>query len=608
MIKPHATRPITECVSELTISREGAVREGAATPVLVVDDGRHNREVLAGILEVGGYEPLVAESGEDGLRLARARRPSLIVTDLLMPGMNGFELVRKVRDEPDLASIPVIFWTGHYNDRETRRLAEGLGVAGLLPKPCGMSAALELIGAAIEGAAAPSPAAPSPATTPQAFNLEHARVLNDKLVETAGELETARDALRESEARFRALVSNIPGAVYRRRLDSELTVEFVSDRMEDVTGYPAAAFIDGGERSYASIIHPDDRNGVLDDIRAAVDADCHYGLAYRVVRLDGSEMWVGDRGQAVTSADGAGATWLYGTITDISERKRLESERDHMELELRVAQKLEAVGQLAAGVAHEINTPVQFVGDSVHFLKDCFDDLERLLAEYRAVAETAAAANPLLRERLARADEEADLEYLRDRIPGAFGRTLEGVERVASIVRAMKEFAHPQTEQAPANLNRALETTLTVARNEYKYVADVVTELGTLPDVICNASDLNQVFLNLIVNAAHAIHDAAPGGERGTITIRTEQDGDAVTITVADTGSGIPEHVRTRVFDPFFTTKEVGRGTGQGLAISRAIVDKHGGTLTFETEVGRGTTFVVRLPVGGVPALDGSAP
>jgi signal transduction histidine kinase len=166
----------------------------------------------------------------------------------------------------------------------------------------------------------------------------------------------------------------------------------------------------------------------------------------------------------------------------------------------------------------------------------------------------------------------------------------------------MKEFAHPQTEQAPADLNRALETTLTVARNEYKYVAEVVTELEPLPPVVCNASDLNQVFLNLIVNAAHAIADAAPDGTKGTITVRSAREGDTVVVRVADTGVGIPEHIRRRIFDPFFTTKEVGRGTGQGLTLSRAIVEKHGGTLTFESEVGHGTSFSVRLPIGGAPA------
>ncbi|MGA7852078.1 MAG: ATP-binding protein [Candidatus Acidiferrales bacterium] len=160
------------------------------------------------------------------------------------------------------------------------------------------------------------------------------------------------------------------------------------------------------------------------------------------------------------------------------------------------------------------------------------------------------------------------------------------------------------SEKAPADLNKAIESTLIVARNEVKYVADVETDFGPLPHIHCHLGDLNQVFLNLFVNAAHAIGDVVKNtGEKGRITVRTWQDGDYVVVSVADTGTGIPERVRAKVFDPFFTTKEVGKGTGQGLALARAIVvDKHGGTLSFETKMGEGTTFLVRLPANSVPA------
>ena len=182
---------------------------------------------------------------------------------------------------------------------------------------------------------------------------------------------------------------------------------------------------------------------------------------------------------------------------------------------------------------------------------------------------------------------------------------MEGVTRVATIVKAMKDFAHPEHNQKMAvDLNRALTSTLVVARNELKYVADVETAFGDLPPVECHVGDMNQVFLNLLVNAAHAIGDAVNGsGQRGKIGIRTWCEGDWVRISISDTGCGIPEAIRARVFDPFFTTKTVGRGTGQGLAISRSIVvDKHGGTLTFDSEVGRGTTFSIGLPVASPPA------
>lgn len=266
------------------------------------------------------------------------------------------------------------------------------------------------------------------------------------------------------------------------------------------------------------------------------------------------------------------------------------------------AEKLEAVGRLAAGIAHEINTPTQFVGDNVHYLAQSFADLLVLVDEYRRVVREVPALRDdvSLQARLREVEDNADLEFLRENLEPAFERAKDGISRIAGIVRAMKEFSHPSSEaKETADINRALQATLTIARNEYKYVADVETDFGELPMLRCYAGDLNQVFLNLIVNAAHAIADVGQeGAARGKIRIRTTSDEHGVCIEIADTGSGIREDIRAKVFEPFFTTKGVGRGTGQGLAIARSIVaDKHGGSLTFESEVGRGTTFRIRLPV-----------
>jgi signal transduction histidine kinase len=285
----------------------------------------------------------------------------------------------------------------------------------------------------------------------------------------------------------------------------------------------------------------------------------------------------------------------------------LNAEMEHrarVEVELHQAQKLESVGRLAAGIAHEINTPVQFVGDSIEFVRTAVGDLFELVHKLEIVQHSISQGMPLATaaSEAAQASEEADLPYLTMQVPKALDLAAEGLGRVATIVRSMKEFAHPDSKtMVAADLNRAVASTLTMANNEVKYVGDLVTELGDLPPVHCYVGELNQVVLNIVVNAAHAIGELVAGTERrGTITVRTYREGDDAVISIADTGGGIPETIRGHVFDPFFTTKDVGRGTGQGLAIARSVVvDKHRGTLTFETETGRGTTFFIRVPIAG---------
>lgn len=287
-------------------------------------------------------------------------------------------------------------------------------------------------------------------------------------------------------------------------------------------------------------------------------------------------------------------------IEDVTESRRLE-------VELRHAQKLEAVGRLASGLAHEINTPCQFMATNAEFLADALQDLEGLFAAHEHLRDEAAASGGLAGAVAAvdAAAEGADLAFVRANAPRAVAIIAEGVQRVSRIVAAMKDFAKPDMrDAAPLDVNNALATTLTIIAHQTGGVADVQTEFGELPMVLGHGSDLNQAFLQLLLNAADAIADrcqqAPDAAGRGAITVRTRAEGDAVVVEIGDTGTGIPEVIRQRIFEPFFTTREVGRGTGQGLPIARAIVvDKHRGTLTFESEMGVGTTFRVRLPVLG---------
>ena len=277
--------------------------------------------------------------------------------------------------------------------------------------------------------------------------------------------------------------------------------------------------------------------------------------------------------------------YFSGIIQDISERKALESQ-------LVQSQKLESIGQLAAGIAHEINTPIQYVGDNLRALLDNFEDLFALIKIYREQTDDRIGER---REQTRQAEEKLDLAYILEDTPNAIQQAIEGTDRVTEIVRAMKDFSHlDRSKISTIDINQAIKNTLTVARNEYKYVADVKTDFAELPPVQCFASDLNQVFLNLIVNAAHGIADK--GSDRGQITVKTRSANDQVEIAITDTGAGIPKEIQHRIFDPFFTTKEVGRGTGQGLSIAHQIIRKHTGTISFETEMGVGTTFLIEIP------------
>jgi PAS domain S-box-containing protein len=387
--------------------------------------------------------------------------------------------------------------------------------------------------------------------------------------ESAAELTAARDSALAAQEEFRTAFENTPigmalvspdGRWLRVNRALGLLVGLDAD---ELAGTPVD-----------ELVHPDDREQGHAQLRMLLDgAPESEPLEQRYVHVDGHVRTVVRNISLLCAADGS-ARHFIAQLRDVTSRKQLE-------VELRHAQKLEAIGRLAGGVAHEINTPIQFIGDNVRFLSNSFEELLGIL------------------DRAAVRDD--DIDYLAQEVPAAIRQTLEGVDRVATIVRAMKIFGHPDHGgPAAADLNQALESTITVARHELRDVAEVETDLEPLPPVTCQIGELNQVFLNLLVNAAHAVgdaRDAADGDYQGRITVRSRPDGDFVVIQIADTGTGIPPEAQDRIFEPFFTTKEVGRGTGQGLSLARVVVDRHGGQITFDTTQGRGTTFTIRMPV-----------
>jgi signal transduction histidine kinase len=345
--------------------------------------------------------------------------------------------------------------------------------------------------------------------------------------------------------------------------------------------------------TFLSFVHPDDAAAVW---KLVADVSCggadNFGHdcrlrtgqdQYHLVRISG----------AVTSrlADGH-VSEVVGLVFDCRNDALTESQR-------RRSMALESVGQLAAGVAHEINTPLQFVGDNLAYLEsECqrgvaaIEFIERLREEL--------SGTPLWRalgaEMLDEIDHE-DFEYFRQEYPRAIRESVAGIEHVSEIVRAMKAFAYTgQAARLPVDLNGLIANSITLTRTEWKHVAEVVRDFdGELPLIHCAPQELGQLLVNLIVNAADAIAEAGRG--MGTITLRTRRFSTSAVVEVIDTGAGIPEDIRTRLYESFFTTKKMGKGTGQGLALAREIVTRHSGLLSFQSEVGRGTSFRIELPL-----------
>ncbi len=512
----------------------------------------------------GQYEVTLVGNGIEGLQAAKANPPHVVLCDFDRPELNGPQLLVAMKKDPALKAIPFVALTAStHQEAAARSLAAGAD--DFLPKCFGPDELRARVEAAVRTY-----------RTYQRVETEHQN------------LTRMMTMFARSEARTRAVIESALDGIVLLGVDGK--IQGLNASAEEIFGWSQVEAV--GRAFLEEFVAPKSRGSLAEALarRGSRVAGGATSARWEVhgLRRQGQQFPMECNFKRLETGSGAG---ICAFVRDLTEARR-------MEVELQQAQKLEAVGRLSAGIAHEINTPIQFIGDNTHFLQEAFVAFSGLLQKY---AESASAET---RASLSSLEQELDLEYLREQVPKTIDRTLQGVQRVATIVRAMKEFAHPdQGEMVAADLNRALQATLEVARNEYKYVADIETDLGDLPLVTCHASEINQVLLNIIVNGAHAIAEAVKGSQsRGRIRISTRREGSDVLVAISDTGTGIPEAIRDKVFDPFFTTKDVGRGTGQGLTIARTIVAKHRGSIRFETDPGRGTTFLIRIPIDGSPS------
>jgi two-component system, NtrC family, sensor kinase len=525
--------------------------------VLIADDDAIFRTVASELVRSWGYECTTATDGEAALdMLTQGGAPSIAVLDWLMPKLTGIEVCRQLRNSASRHYVYFMLVSARDGREDS---LEGLrsGADTYISKP---------------------------------LDAEEFRAK----LEIAGRIVSMEESLRDAHAETELFINSVPSILIGTGAQGKITRW--NDGATSVFGVAKeTAMDDAASSGFATWwCDPGIQTHIAEVLQTGVTS--HVVLPFD---REGSQRLIGLAIHPLRSHLG---TMVGSVITgaDVTDKKILEDQ-------LRQTQKLEAIGQLAAGIAHEINTPTQFVSDNVTFLKEFWESVRQLLVyaqslnsseDIPAVTESAATFYDIT--------AKLDLPYLLQEVPKALDDTLEGLQRIKKIVRAMREFSHPSSNhKQQTDINAAIQTTVVVSRSEWKYVAELDTDLeANLPLVPCVADQINQVILNIVVNAAHAIAEAGGDGAatKGRIMIRTRHDQDCVEITISDTGNGIPDDIRARVFEPFFSTKQVGKGTGQGLALAHTIIVKeHNGRIWFESERGRGATFFIRLPLT-VPA------
>ncbi|MBN2342794.1 MAG: PAS domain S-box protein [Deltaproteobacteria bacterium] len=549
---------------------------------LIVEDSRLDAKILQGLMAkstVYDFDALVVTSGEDARTRVSESVFDLMLLDLGLPDSAGVNTLDKLATL--MEKIPVIVLTGDDDiDLATKALQNGAQdylVKGSIDLPTiekTVRYALERHKLRIQRDA-------------NLLSLQEAQQRTNRMLAA---LDKSNQKLEDEIAKSRLLTTAIEQSVESVVItDVDGIIMYANKSFENVTGYSVAEALGKNPRILKSGLHDETFYAAL--WRQLTTTGIWTGRI-KNKKKDGSIFEEDARISAVRDEN--------GTVTNYVAVKKDITHEAALELQLMQARKLESIGQLAAGIAHEINTPSQYVGDNIRFLQEATEGFLTVLNKYEEISKEMCPEFKAgeLYESLQSAKEEVDLEFLVEEAPSAISQSLDGIQRITKIVLAMKEFSHPGTEQMTVNdINKAIQSTITVASNEWKYVAAVETNLQDgLPMVPCFMGEMNQVFLNIIVNAAHAIGEAQV--DAGKICIRTVLENQHVRVDISDNGTGIPESIRNKIFDPFFTTKEVGKGTGQGLAMAfSTVVDKHRGQLLVDSKMGEGTTFSILLPL-----------
>ena len=546
-----------------------------ASTILIVDDTPANVGLLVDYLEDNGFRVVVAQDGVEGLKRAEFARPDLILLDVMMPGMDGFETCRRLKADDKTRDIPVIFMTA-LTEAGEKVNAFGVGAVDYVTKP---------------------------------FQIEEVLAR----VKTHLSLRDMRLQLEKQNAQLQQEV-NVRLQTERALRVTQFSVDHATVAVVWITPEGPLAYANEAACSLLRYSREEMLSLSMADIEIGVTAEGwpHHWAYIKERRHYANETRVRAKGGAVLPLEATinylefdGREYAIAYVRDVSERKRAEqnlnesyqklkesnSKLEEMYQQLLQSEKLASIGQLAAGVAHEINNPIAFVHANLGTLQDYVAGLLQLLAMYER-------AEPLLTEQaemlsqIERLRKRIDLAHLRSDVRDLLAESQDGVQRVRRIVQDLKDFSRVgEVERQKFDLHAGLDSTLNIVRHELKQKSEVVKEYGELPAIEGVPAQVNQVFLNLLVNAAQAIEND------GRIVILTGHEGDWVWVEVEDNGGGIPADIMTRIFEPFFTTKPVGMGTGLGLSLSYGIVAQHGGRIEVSSQVGKGSTFRVWLPL-----------
>jgi len=425
-------------------------------------------------------------------------------------------------------------------------------------------------------------------------------------------------ALRESEGRFKELADILPALIWISNAEGKRI--FVNQQFLQFTGLEMSECMNGG---CSKLVHTDDREAlqaVYEQVKATHEA---IETEYRLKHKNGVEHWILETVVPRKRKNGEVSGYM-GCGIDISKQKQVEKsleetvairttllqktnqvlkkeKEEQVELNSQLketqghlvqSEKMASIGQLAAGVAHEINNPLGYIYSNLNTLKNYLSDLEQVAAIAEKMADDLPADNTLATD-FKQLKQDLDLEFLQEDLQDLVNESIEGATRAKKIVQDLRDFSRiDKQEREIFDVEEGISATLNIVHNELKYKADIVKEYGGIKPFECVGAQLNQVFMNLLVNAAHAIEDF------GKITVRTGYENeDYAWVEIEDTGKGIPDNVKSKIFDPFFTTKPVGKGTGLGLSLSYKIIQDHQGRVEVDSEVGKGTKFRVYLPI-----------